>query len=357
MEIQYIKLNKQNNIVKENIKENKLNYGLAILKAYLSFKVIIIHFFKINSTNNKIILNIVTNKISPVPSFFIISFYFMCNNLLSLKFKLLLKRLERLLIPYIIWPNIMWVVNTILKNKYDDKNPYTFEILKLQLLYGHMYMAQFWFLWNLIIMTIIYYLIIFVFRKNSLFIFHLLLLISYQLQYSGYIYNHFFVKFPYYNRYTISRFFGMLPLSVTGYTLGIFKIINIIQQNRTKSLIFSVIIYKMINNYKIFASQPGIIYYGVNLNIIAICIIFIFSLFHSDKIRNHSIQKLIIFLTKYSGGIFYLHISIGKLLRPYCKDIRNGTFFGIIINYNICYFICFFGMIFFRNTSLKYLFI
>ena len=356
MAIQYIKINKQDNIVKENMNKNKINYGLAILKAYLSFKVIIMHFFNKNSTNNEIILKIAINQIPAVPSFFIISFYFMCNNLLSLKFKLLLKRLERLLIPYIIWPIIMWVVNTILKNKYDNKNHYTFEILKLQLLYGHMYMAQFWFLWNLIIITIIYYLIIFVFRKNSLFIFHLLLLISYQLQYSGYSYNNFFMKFPHYNRYTISRFFGMLPLSVTGYTLGIFKIINIIQQNKTKSLIFSVIIYKMINNYRIFASQPGNNYSGINLNIIAICIIFIFSLFPSDKIQNQSIKKLITFLTKYSGGIFYLHISIGKFLRPYCKDIRSGTFFGIIINYNICYFICFFGMIFFGNTQLKYLF-
>ena len=148
----------------------------------------------------------------------------------------------------------------------------------------------------------------------------------------------------------------ILYLFSTYYTLGLYKIINIIQRNQTKSLIFSVIIYKMINNYKIFASQPGNIYYGLNLNIIAICIIFIFSLFPSDKIRNHSIKKLIIILTKYSGGIFYLHMSIGKLLRPYCKDIRNGTFFGILINYNICYFICLFGMIFFGNTSLKYLF-
>ena len=97
MAIQYIKINKQDNIVKENMNKNKINYGLAILKAYLSFKVIIIHFFNKNSTNNEIILKIAINQIPAVPSFFIISFYFMCNNLLSLKFKLLLKRLERLI--------------------------------------------------------------------------------------------------------------------------------------------------------------------------------------------------------------------------------------------------------------------
>ena len=356
MAIKYIKINKQDNNVKENINKKKYNYGIAILKAYLSFLVIIIHTFNIKSTKNKLILKIVSNRIPKVPSFFIISFYFICNNLLTLKFKLLLKRLKRLLIPYIIWPIIIWIVNKILKNKYDDKNLYTFEILKLQLLYGHMYMTQFWFLWNLIIVTIIYYLIIFTFRKNSLFIFHLLLLISYQLQYSGYSYNNFFINFPYYNKYTISRFFGMLPLSVTGYTLGIFKIINIIEHNKIKALIFSIIIYRMINNYKIFAAQQENNYYGLHLNISAICIIFIFSLFPSDKIQNHFIKKLIIFLTKYSGGIFYLHLSISQLLSPYFKDIRNGTFFGIIINYNICYFTCFFGMIFFGNTPLKYLF-
>ena len=285
------------------------------------------------------------------------SFYFMCNNLLSLNIKLLLKRLERLLIPYIIWPIFIWFLNIIFNYKFHDKYPYTFEILKLQILFGHMYMTQFWFLWSLIIITIIFNIVIFVFRKSSLFIFHLLLIISYQLQYSGYCYNNFFLNFPNYNKYTISRTFGMFPLAVTGYTFGIYKIINSIQNSRIKTFIFSVIIYNNINNYKIFAPQPGDNYYGINLNIKAICIIFIFSLFPIDKIKSSFFQKLIILLTKYSGGIFYLHISIANFFRPYFNEIRNGTFFGIIINYNICDLISFFGMLVFRNTSLKYLFI
>ena len=104
MVIKYIKLENRINNGKENINKKNINYGLALLKSFLSFLVIIIHNFKKNSTNNKIILKIAYNRIPTVPSFFIMSFYFMCNNLLSLNIKLLLKRLERLLIPYIIWP-------------------------------------------------------------------------------------------------------------------------------------------------------------------------------------------------------------------------------------------------------------
>ena len=197
----------------------------------------------------------------------------MSKNLLLSKISLLFKRLERLLIPYIIWPIIFFIINILLSNKYMDKYPYNFEILKLQLLYGHMHVAQFWFLWNLIVITVIFHIIIFIFGKKSLFVLHLLLILSYKLQYSNYIAKY-FSKFPRYNRFTFTRIFGMFPLAVTGFSFGFYKIINFIKNNQIKTLIFSFIIYNMINDYNIFTNQPIYYYYGINLNIKAICIIY-----------------------------------------------------------------------------------
>ena len=97
-------------------------------------------------------------------------------------------------------------------------------------------------------------------------------------------------------------------------------------------------------------------YFGINLNIQACCIIFIFSLFPNDKIQNKYIKKFLILLTNHTAGVYYLHISIKYYFIPLLDIIKKGTFLGVIINYIICYFICFLGMKIFRKTRFKYLF-
>ena len=97
------------------------------------------HNFDKKTSNNKYIIFITKNRLLHVPSFFIISFYFMCKHLLSLDFKMLLKRLIRLLIPYIIWPIFFWKLNQYLNRNYNKKLPATIEDLKQQLLLSNKY--------------------------------------------------------------------------------------------------------------------------------------------------------------------------------------------------------------------------
>ena len=85
-------------------------------------------------------------------------------------------------------------------------------------------------------------------------------------------------------------------------------------------------------------------------------IIFIFSLFPNETMTNKYLNKLIFLITKYSAGIFYLHLSIKKYLKDYNTNVKNGTFLGTIFNYIICYSISSLGDIIFGKTHLKYLF-
>ena len=115
--IEYLKIP-----TKEIINISKpFNYGLAILKTILAFLVVIVHQFKPNSTKNKLILNISKNRCFYVPCFFIMSFYFMCNTLLSLNPKKIFIRIIRLLIPYIGWPLITFVINQIFNKLFQTK--------------------------------------------------------------------------------------------------------------------------------------------------------------------------------------------------------------------------------------------
>ena len=60
--------------------KKQFNYGLAILKSYLAFLVVLSHQFSKKTTKNKIILKLTKKMNYHVPCFFIMSFYFMCNN-------------------------------------------------------------------------------------------------------------------------------------------------------------------------------------------------------------------------------------------------------------------------------------
>lgn len=235
------------------IKPNKKihDYGLGILKTFLAVLVIAAHQFSRNTTKNEIILKIYDNRNIHVPSFFIMSFYFTCHNLLSQNPKKILSRFVRLLIPYIGWPIIIKQTNRIYNQKYKTKFPDSIEILKSQLFWGHEYLSQFWFQWDLIVTTLLFLLIILIFRKNCLFILILILILFYYCQYSG---NYFQKYLPIQknNKYTILRMFEMVPLGVTGFIIGYFNIINKINKYKFQTLVISCITYHIVNNYQLF---------------------------------------------------------------------------------------------------------
>ena len=339
------------------IKPNKKihDYGLGILKTFLAVLVIAAHQFSRNTTKNEIILKIYDNRNIHVPSFFIMSFYFTCHNLLSQNPKKILSRFVRLLIPYIGWPIIIKQTNRIYNQKYKTKFPDSIEILKSQLFWGHEYLSQFWFQWDLIITTLLFVLIIFIFRKNCLFILILILILFYYCQYSG---NYFQKYLPIQknNKYTILRMFEMVPLGVTGFIIGYFNIINKINKYKFQTLVISCITYHIVNNYQLFRIVKITLYSGIELNIKSICAIFIFSLFPSDKITDKNLQKVFNLLTNYSAGLFYLHIPIRNYGRKYIDEIKNQTFLGIVYNFLICYSISVVGDLIFGKTPLKYLF-
>ena len=339
------------------IKPNKKihDYGLGLLKTFLAVLVIAAHQFSRNTTKNEIILKIYDNRNIHVPSFFIMSFYFTCHNLLSQNPKKILSRFVRLLIPYIGWPIIIKQTNRIYNQKYKTKFPDSIEILKSQLFWGHEYLSQFWFQWDLIITTLLFVLIIFIFRKNCLFILILILILFYYFQYSG---NYFQKYLPIQknNKYTILRMFEMVPLGVTGFIIGYFNIINKINKYKFQTLVISCITYHIVNNYQLFRIVKITLYSGIELNIKSICAIFIFSLFPSDKITDKNLQKVFNLLTNYSAGLFYLHIPIRNYGRKYIDEIKNQTFLGIVYNFLICYSISVVGDLIFGKTPLKYLF-
>ena len=79
----------------------------------------------------------------------------------------------------------------------------------------------------------------------------------------------------------------------------------------------------------------------------------LFSLFYFD---NQNLIVLLKIITKFTGGIYYIHKICFIILRQKIDFIKKKTFQGSIVIYLISYIICFYGNKYSYNTKLKFLF-
>ena len=79
MKKKYIRLKDYEKSFNKNQK-TKVNYGLAMLKVISAFLILTFHNFNPNTTKNQTIIYITINRKLHVPSFYIMSFYFMFLN-------------------------------------------------------------------------------------------------------------------------------------------------------------------------------------------------------------------------------------------------------------------------------------
>ena len=336
----------------ENAIPKKYNYGLALLKVILAYSVVCTHHLNFKSIENKILQYLFKERLSHVPAFFIMSFYFMYKDLLSSNIKAYLKRLERLLIPYILWPIIIFILNNYILYIFTIVQKFSFNDLIYQFIIGRGVLGILWFQWNLIMLTSLFFFIIYFCKNKYLFLIQIFGCFSYTIQYSGYNKKLINILRPEI-KFTLGKFFESVPFASTGLTLASFQILNIIQKYKIQTLFFCLYIFVSLDKYSIIRDLKfSNSYSGLIFNVRAICLIFIFSLFPSNKITNIKIQKILKHITNYTPGVYYLH----PVIRRYFKNDINHTLSGVFIIYLICYLICLIGMIFFGKTKLKYLF-
>ena len=234
---------------------------------------------------------------------------------------------------------------------------YSFKALKNQLIWGYSFIIQFWFQWDLIFLTIIFTIIIALASKNYLFFIQLFSIFSYILQYSG-INKKFFIYLSGSKKQPLGRLDEVFSFAASGFTLASLEIINSLQKNKIKTLILCLLIFISLEIFHVFSKlKGGIAYPGIVLNVKSICLLFCFSLFPSEKISKSKISNIIKYITNYTAGEYYLHISIYNYFKLSFKFIKDGTLYGCFIIYMICYLICFIGIKLVGKNKLKYLFI
>ena len=321
--------------------------GIQILRMLSCLWIVLYHCCMIRSNILKILL---LKKKFHVPIFLIISFYFFYDKLYLRSIKKIKIRFERLLIPYIIIPIIILILNNF------------FFVINGKSIYGKLtffdFIKQFgihdifWFLFYVIFLSTFFIIIALIFKNNFLFILQLILIICYVLQYSALVFKY-FIKFKE-RAYRLMGFIvEVIPFTVTGLTLASYNPINEIKEKK-KIIFFNIIVLFFIIKYDIFKTSRGILYSGIDLNVGGICLFICFS-FITFKKRSRFLL-IINHITNYTGGIYYYHILVMNILKKKISFIGNRNMLGGFIIYIICYFICFIGIRMFGKTKLKNLF-
>ena len=323
----------------------RLNLGIEILRAILCFWVLSFHSLK-NKKINYFLFYVTKTKFFHVPCFSFMSFFFSYNIFAERNITKIKKRLERLLIPYIIWPLTIFVIDNI----YNHKFIISLYQLKIQIISGRQFMIPLWYLFSLIFLTLFFFIISIIFKNHFLFFLQLLTILIYIAQYSKF-YNVFNV-YKLNIRMPILDTLSIFPLSVFGFTFASTKIIKILKRKMIINLFFYYLSIYFLFKYNIFIDLGG--YNGI-VHIFASSFFFIgFYLLPLDNIYSW-IQIIIKQVTSYTNGIYCLQSKMIRFVK--IKFHSVGTFKSCIIIYLLSYFFSFIGMKILGKTKLKYLFI
>ena len=337
--------------MKKNITNNKLYLGIQILRIIFSFHILVFHCINKQKYKSKFINSVGLD----LKTFFIISFFFSYNTFTSKNILKIKIRFKRLLIPYILWPIIFLIIDNNTNSLRNIKLFKKIKYLYYQILVGIGISTVFWFLFNLIFVSFLFLIVIFLFKKRYLLYLIIIGILSFLFDNSSFYKNMplIFNKIAYFSVRKIPSSFICVFF---GFYISSIKAIDKINKCKYKNFIrilflsiFCIFGFGIFNKYlfiKIF-----IPYFR------AISLFIFFMIFPFDKIKNDIYYNTIKILSTYSGGIYYIHTKVGFYLNLTKIKIEKGSTKMCIIIYVLCYIICFFGHFTFKKLELRYLFI
>ena len=321
-------------------KKNERNLGVQIFRTILCFWVVLFHCLK---NVNSIILKYIKTRKFHVPSFFFISFFYFYPIIKERNSAKMKSRLERLFI---------WFINNffylILKKSLYEK-VFSFKELYVQLITGRKFFTQMWFLFNLIILSLFFFILSFLAENIFIIIINLIGIICYIFQHNRFIYNS-LANYRDSITYSIGHLVASFPIAVTALTFNKINIFKYLEYYRYRVLltVIAILPFLFINGF------PNT-YEGIDKNLFSLLAFLLFYLLPLNKYLNKSLKSIIYIITNYTNGIYCLHIIIKNFIKREFKC--SFSLFDTFIIYITCYIISFLGTKIFINNKIKYLFI
>ena len=303
-------------------REKKIHTGFTILRIWMCFEVIMAHFRKYSVLPNNYVLKLLNIfTVLAVPVFMLLSFFFFdIQSFVKDKDKRK-KRIERLLIPQIVWTILYYVIYYCMDQKWNLFLEHGLKDFFYQLFLGHSINQTVWFHINLIWLTLLFYYIFRKHEKNAIMITIWLGVLALIFQYSNINGNLFtsYITLPKwvevtYVSYPIGRLAEMIPYASLGILLRHYHAVEKIKTYKQFLMpVFVIILFCFPIEQSFFVVPIGYGYQGVLKILLAVIFFLQFSMmdfsFLSKKIKNIIYQ-----LSRYTMGIYFCQRLVASIL-------------------------------------------
>ena len=304
------------------LSDNKYDYGLALLRIWMCFEVILDHFMSFGVQNRYELSKFQRPFYDfggiAVPIFMILAFSFTdVSKLAGDKWKTK-KRIYRLLVPYAFWNILYYIIYSIIQLNNDSNIELVHGISDLvwQFLFGSAINASLWFQMDLIVISFLFILLYRIFdSKAADKIVVVIAFIAIVLQYKGLHSKLCIIEYPnslfgYYFEsryfiYTVVRFFEMLPMAAVGVLICRYRLFKTyaIKQTVIKIIVLAIIL-KVLLGTDFFLVPYGLGYQGLNVVIIAVITIFLFHYLPLNLLPD-TIKQIILTVASTTMPIYY----------------------------------------------------
>lgn len=317
--------------------------GLELLRAVMSFCVVLIHFW--NTEKLPVVLIPLAGFIHyAVPVFMFMSFFLTQRRFLAQNTTYNKRRLWKLIWPQIAWTVIYFGVYTVTDKMMGTGIIKAWSDFFWQLFTGHSpkINAAMWYQIALICLTLLFILIFnYLTAKKGVVAICGLLIFSIWWQYSG-LNEAVFADLRSELKYPLGRLFEMIPYATTAFLVSYFQIHRKLEKYRVPSLLGMILITGIFMKYSFISNPPGYGYSGVQKILIAFGLIMAAWLLPVEKLPAAA-TKIITVLSRYTFGIYCMHNLVGRFMKTIFSSfgVPSETLFMCIVVYVTCYIIAF----------------
>ena len=339
--------------------KREYNYGLALLRGFACFLVILCHFWKPSSTDGiRWFFSYLRGY--AVPIFMMMSFMLTQKALVQHERAWMKDRFERLIFPMTGWALIYWSIYVTYDLLMGGGTQHSINELLWQLVLGSAPQLNppMWYQSDLVYITILFLIIILLFKNKYEYVLLFAGAAGLIVQYSGI--NMVFSPLGYEARYTLGRFAEMLPVAAAGFLISSKGVLEATKRNKAVAITASLILAVLAMESRKYFNPQGYGYQGIAGTLMSMGII-IFCYVIPLEGPGEKLKRLIDFATQYTLGIYCLHMFFGRILeeiigRFSINAVKPRSFIFCIVLYLICFAVSWIGCKLSEKTKLRLLF-
>ena len=322
--------------------QDKYNYGLSLLRVFLTIFVILNHFWE-SDVVNRVLMPLSTMRSVAVPTFMLMSFYLTARKISSGSSGDLKKRIVRLAIPFFVWGGVSWLLMFLIQKVTGMQIINGISALGWQLLTGHAFHvnAPLWYMAVLMWLTICFSLVFMTKNKRwQAIVLNILAVLALVAQYSGVNY-YVFGDLSFELKYPLGRIAEMLPYATLGYDLAHFRVFDLIGEKvDNHAILFIGSLILLLIQITIIPVPPmsGFGYSGM-YRIAASMLTFTLFYYLPLQWIGKSGKKIISVVTGHTLGVYCMHYLIGNILVTGIEKVGFSVNFFVlaVMIYAICY--------------------